>query len=744
LRAVINRVGFGLVHLNDSPLLAAAWLAHRRRIPVVWHLRSAPPNEGKDRRSRLLRRAILRLSDATIAINSDVAALWGVDARVIPNSVEIDQLRPGDKASAREALDLPKDRPIVACFGFLYPSKGFREFISAAARLSQDQVEATFLIVGGGVRSDEFFRRPVGRLLRVLGLAPDYAAEARRLVAEAGLEEQLRFIPFTRRPHDLFRASDLVVAPSQGPEIGRPVLEGAASGVTVVCTGSHTGGGILRPGETTLFLDSFEPETLAETIRQVLADDERRGTIGGAARRHAVKMFDPARNARLVEGLYQSVTRPRERTRVLYVHHRPQLGGAPLSLAYLIRRLGPDFEPHVLCPAGPAAELFERSGATVHRGPISMFVHVWDAYQGLRWALLVRELALLPGHLRALHRILREGQFDLVHLNESTLLPAGLLAHRLGLKVVWHLRTALVNDGRDRRSRMIASVIDRTAAAVVAIDDDVASRFPLRTPIRLIPNSAEIPLPDPLPSLEAKLALGLQPDVPAIGFFGFIRRHKGWPTFVEAARLMVERGAEAQFVVLGGGVRPPEYFRSWRGKLVSVLGVLSDEESALHDLVDREGLSDRFHFSSFVTQTENVYRALDLIAFPNQAVGLGRPVIEAAAHGRPVVASGSVSGAGILIPGVTGILVARDRPEALADALLGLLADPERRARMGKAAHALAAERFDPERSARAVEALYRDVLGSAAVMALQGKERDMSDRPRAELHREVARAGRE
>src|SRR5207302_529425 len=130
-------------------------------------------------------------------------------------------------------------------------------------------------------------------------------------------------------------------------------------GVTVICTGSHTGGGILRPDETTLFLDSFEPETLAEAIRQVLADDERRAAIGAAARRHAVKMFDPAKNARLVEGVYERVACSSEKTRLLYVHHRGDLGGAPSSLAELIRNLDRDrYDPHVYVPDGPAAELF--------------------------------------------------------------------------------------------------------------------------------------------------------------------------------------------------------------------------------------------------------------------------------------------------------------------------------------------------------------------------------------------------
>jgi len=310
-RRVLERGAFGIVHLNDSPMLPAGWLAHRARLPLVWHLRSAPPAGGRDRRSRLVRRAVLRLADAVVAINEDVARLWDVPAVVIPNSVELDRFRPGDPREARTPFDLPLEAPVVAYFGFLYPSKGFREFIRAAALMRAEGVEATYLIVGGGVRSEQFFHSPLGLAVQHLGLARDYAAEARSLVAEHGLDDAVRFVPFTREPERLYRASDVVVAPSQGPEIGRPLLEGAASGVPVIATGTTTGGGVVEPGRTTILTDDFHAATLARTIAELLDDAERRHRIGAAAREHALRTFDPEQNARKLEELYDRlVPRP--------------------------------------------------------------------------------------------------------------------------------------------------------------------------------------------------------------------------------------------------------------------------------------------------------------------------------------------------------------------------------------------------------------------------------------------------
>ena len=147
--------------------------------------------------------------------------------------------------------------------------------------------------------------------LELLGLAHDYEAEARELVREHRLEDRFRFVPFTPDIAELYRASAVVIAPSQGPEIGRPVLEGAASGVAVIATGTQTGGGIVEPGRTTIVVENVGADVLAEATTELLSDPERRAAIGAAARAHAERMFDPVTNTRKVEAVYEKLTAPR-------------------------------------------------------------------------------------------------------------------------------------------------------------------------------------------------------------------------------------------------------------------------------------------------------------------------------------------------------------------------------------------------------------------------------------------------
>ena len=391
--------------------------------------------------------------------------------------------------------------------------------------------------------------------------------------------------------------------------------------------------------------------------------------------------------------------------RVLFVHHRPQPSGAVRSLALLIEALDERWEPHVLVPAGAAAAVLAEAGATVHTGPVPAFTHTWDVqYRGLRWLVLVREALAVPVHARRLRRLLRDLDPAIVHLNDSVLLASGFLAHRHRAKVVWHLRSSLANGGRDRRSRLVARALDAWGDAAIAIDEDVARTFPVRLPVEIVPNSvvAEDGEPAVLPVPSGRVT---------IGYFGYLRRQKGWPQLVEAMRILVDKGAPVHAVVVGGGVRSPEAFAGSRGRLLKRLGI-PDEERDLRARIEELDLADRFSFLPFTTSPGPVFRALDLVVFPNQGAGLGRPVLEAAAYGKPVVASGSPDGAGQIVDGGTGFLLPRGTPEALAEAIGRLARDPELRGELGERGADLAA-RFSPSVTAQSVEATYETLVSA-------------------------------
>jgi len=394
---------------------------------------------------------------------------------------------------------------------------------------------------------------------------------------------------------------------------------------------------------------------------------------------------------------------------ILYVHHRAEVSGAARSLAALVAQLDERWEPHVFTPEGPVVRLFEEAGARVTTGPVALFQHTWDnRYTGRKRVLLGREGAALAPHLLGLRRLLRANDFALVHLNDSPLIPAAAVAKRHGLPVVWHLRSALSDRGVATR-RLVLNALDRWGDHAIAIDKDVARSFTLRIPTTVVYNSVAVP-PQALTVEQARERLGLPAEPVTIGFIGNLRRVKGWPEFVEAAALLADEHP-VQFVVVGGGVRPPSFFRTPYGRTVASLGLASDDESEMRALVRERGLERSFTFLPFTNDVATVYPALDVVTFPNQGSGLGRPVLEAAAFGRPAVAAGSPDGAGVLIPDETGILLQQPTASSLAAALRPLIRDENLRSRLGDAAKAYARTWFTPESSAAAVTDVYERVL---------------------------------
>ena len=91
------------------------------------------------------------------------------------------------------------------------------------------------------------------------------------------------------------------------------------------------------------------------------------------------------------------------------------------------------------------------------------------------------------------------------------------------------------------------------------------------------------------------------------------------------------------------------------------------------------------------------YAASDLFVTASWREGVPRAAMEAAAMGLPIVATDIRGNRQVVADGRTGLLVPLRDPAALADAVLDLARDPERRLRFGEAARLRAAAEFDQQ-----------------------------------------------
>jgi len=108
-----------------------------------------------------------------------------------------------------------------------------------------------------------------------------------------------------------------------------------------------------------------------------------------------------------------------------------------------------------------------------------------------------------------------------------------------------------------------------------------------------------------------------------------------------------------------------------------------------------------------------IMRGLDCFVLPSLAEGISNTLLEAMAAALPVIATRVGANADLMEEGLSGRLVPRADPQALADELLGYLADPGRARRHGRAGRQIVERRFSLERMVGDYEAMYRRALAA-------------------------------
>ena len=132
----------------------------------------------------------------------------------------------------------------------------------------------------------------------------------------------------------------------------------------------------------------------------------------------------------------------------------------------------------------------------------------------------------------------------------------------------------------------------------------------------------------------------------------------------------------------------------------------------LRHLAETRGVADRVHFLGSVPRPElpNLICSADAVVAVPWYEPFGIVPVEAMACGRPVVGSTVGGLLDTVLPGVTGELVPPRRPDLLASALRGLLADGDRRERYGRAGRARAVAVYQWRQVAAATEGVYAHV----------------------------------
>jgi glycosyltransferase involved in cell wall biosynthesis len=400
--------------------------------------------------------------------------------------------------------------------------------------------------------------------------------------------------------------------------------------------------------------------------------------------------------------------------KVLYIHMTGAFAGGSRSLYEVVRAIpAGEVEPLFIVPRGSVHGFFSGLGEVIEAAGISQFDNTrYSYYRGLRWLVVLRELAFIPSTLIALLRARKRWKHvDLIHINEITGVLPWLVARRLfKAPVIVHVRSVMRNDAVLFRTRWINRLLCDKADAVVAIDDTVRASLPRKLSVDVIHNAFSLKSADADSGFTYKL--GLKPGSFRVGFVGNLLRVKGIFELIEAARLTRDQGLDVEFIVVGGDAGRSDTLLA---RILNWLRIGQDVGTDVQAKIDEYGLRDRFHMVGFMADIAQAYACMDVLCFPSHYDAPGRPIFEAAFLRVPSIVALNKPMPDTLVDGVSGIAIPPHDAPALAKAITRLTNDRALAAEMGAAAHQMAISNFSAERNAAKLLAVYKRLAGRMA-----------------------------
>jgi glycosyltransferase involved in cell wall biosynthesis len=309
---------------------------------------------------------------------------------------------------------------------------------------------------------------------------------------------------------------------------------------------------------------------------------------------------------------------------------------------------------------------------------------------------LRRELSLVRdwAAIRALRQLIRAKRPDVLHTHAAKAGAVGRIAALLSGNARprgrvhtfhGHVLRGYFDPGRERVFTLAERLLARTTSALVAVspevrDDLVALGVAPTDRFAVIPYGFDFPQPS--------ITAG-QRDGFVIGYSGRLTAIKRPLDLVRALAGVVERGVDATLVVVGDG----------------------EERDDAERLAAGLGVADRCRFAGYQRDMPAWYGTFDAFCLASANEGTPVAAIEALAAGVPVVATRVGGTPAVVDDGETGFLVQVGDVAAMADRLVELASDRERRREMGRLGSERTRERYGVERMVDDVERLYERLL---------------------------------
>ena len=288
IEELIERENVALVHINTTYSYVAAVAAHRKKVPVVWHLREfLEEDQEKTLWNRKKGNRLIGRSDKVIAISD---SLYQKYRPVIPsdrlvriyNGINTDVFYQPEKEIFVNA------RPIFLFVGGFAVYKGHIEFAEAMIELARR-----------GISDFEIWFVGTGN--------PRVRERVEKLFLLNGLQDRYKIFGYRKDVEKFLQQADIAFCCSRAEAFGRVTVEAMLSGVLTIGADIAGTAELIRNGETGLLYESGNPNSLADCVEYALSHQNEMRIVADNGRRDMVTYMTANRNADDIYQLYEEI-----------------------------------------------------------------------------------------------------------------------------------------------------------------------------------------------------------------------------------------------------------------------------------------------------------------------------------------------------------------------------------------------------------------------------------------------------
>jgi glycosyltransferase involved in cell wall biosynthesis len=660
-----RRLGIQIVHghwaIPTGPALVAA--ARRLKVPSVITLHGGDVYvnvaEGYDFPTRRYVRPVLawtlRNASALTAISEDCkthalnAGAYESSITVVMNGADLRRFSPAPASNAPSEFGA---RMIFACRQ-LFPRKGIRFLIEAIAKLKPKYPDISLIIAGDG------FERPaLEKLAQTLGIG-----DKTRFLGWVANKELPRY----------FRGCAVSVIPSLEEGFGIPAAEAMGCEIPVVATDAGGLPEVVENGVTGYVVHKGDAAALANAIDRLLADDALRSQMGEAGRIRALGHFDWDLSVKQFEAVYARVLnksgsgagRIHDLQILKTSYEYPPLGGGGAKVVYgIATRLAARGHNVDLVTMGfrglPATQNVD--GVNVQRiSKTRLRISTCSFFEMIPYVLLA------PFHLikksRAKRYVVNHTHF---------IFPGGIISYVLkrftGLHYVITAHGSDVPNYNPNRFRILHRMLRPLWRKIVA-DADL-----ILCPSKSIEDLIRVAAP--------RARTHIIPN--GIDIDKFKPREKNPRSLLVVTRMFERKGVQYTLRALA----------QMRGQFdVNIVGD-GPYLATLKNLAKELGVDARFwgHIDNNSQELKDLYETAAIFVFTSEAENFPIVLLEAMIAGAAVITS---SGTGCAeVAGDAGLLVPVRDPQAIRQALMQLVQNPQLAQKLGFVARERVIARF--------------------------------------------------